>query len=121
MTRGTSLFVAYGNPKPGREDEYDQFYSGIHIPAALKVEGWAAVQRYRLNDVQHRWPADTSPFSRLAIYELAGDPDQAVRNLLAAREKDLVPTTEATQNALAYLWLPSGPRHTREHPDGEAD
>ena len=114
-----SLFVAYGNPKPGLEEEYDAFYSTVHIPAVMKVEGWAAVQRYQLNDLQHRSPASTSPFSRLAIYELA-DPDAAILSLLAARQTGAVPSSSATLNAAAYVWVPSGPRHTQAQPNGEA-
>jgi hypothetical protein len=44
---------------PSREDEYNEWYSTVHIPEILSIPGFAAARRYKAPDGSY-----------LAVYEL---------------------------------------------------
>jgi hypothetical protein len=66
-------FVVLTNPVPGREDEYNSWYTDQHMPDVLKVEGVAAAQRFKLAD-------DTAEatFRYCALYQIETDDAGAV-------------------------------------------
>jgi hypothetical protein len=41
-----SILVVYQNPKPGRCDSYDDWYTNIHIRDAMRLDGAIATQRF---------------------------------------------------------------------------
>jgi hypothetical protein len=65
------------NPLPGRDDEYNDWYSNRHLDEVLRVvDGCLAAQRFRVVDPEagaHRY---------YALYEFEADSAQAVRDAL---------------------------------------
>lgn len=63
--------IALTNAVPGREDEFNDWYTNIHLADVLKLPGVVAAQRFRMSDTQHR----PGPFeySYMAVYEIEID------------------------------------------------
>jgi hypothetical protein len=72
------LFV-FTNAKPGRDDEFNQWYDGIHAETVLGVDGFVGMQRFRFHSgLSGRYPCQ---WGYLAAYDVVGDPDVAGRLL----------------------------------------
>jgi hypothetical protein len=76
-----AILVVHTNPVDGREDEYNTWYDKQHLPDVLAVPGFVSATRYRLSDAQL---IPLAGFRYLAIYEIEGDPHDAMRALRAA-------------------------------------
>jgi hypothetical protein len=63
------------------EDEFNEWYDA-HVQEILRVDGWVAATRYRLEPVVNA--EDTGGYRFLSLYELDVPPDVAVANLAAA-------------------------------------
>ena len=63
----TSKFVVFTNPGPGREKEYNDWYTNVHLPEVLKIPGIVGAQRFRLSAAQN--PGTAAPHRYLAIYD----------------------------------------------------
>jgi len=70
MGHNIALIVA-NEPGPGREDEYNQWYTGTHIPMMFKFKGLKKVGRY------HRLGDDEESSQYLAVYEFDSQEDLA--------------------------------------------
>ena len=114
-----ALQLAYSNPKPGREQEYNDWYDDHHLPDVVGIPGYVSGQRYMLS--QYQRPHLPPPrHAYLTIYEIAGDLPQ----LFAAREEELksgrVNETKSDsvnpdyQGYTGYLWVPMAPPLTHE-------
>jgi hypothetical protein len=65
------LLVVLSDPAEGREDEYNEWYSGRHIEETLQTPGWTAARRFTLAEEQI---SDNVPAQRyLALFELSTD------------------------------------------------
>ncbi len=64
---------------PAREDEYNAWYSGQHIPEVLQIPGIVSARRYKLVGRKGQAPA------YLALYELDADDVRAPLRELGAR------------------------------------
>jgi hypothetical protein len=96
------LLLAFSNPADGREDEFNEWYDSTHLPDVLQVPGVTSGQRYELA------PNGRSPHRYLAVYELEGDPDTVVRELLGRMRSGQIAMSDAidpTAGSLA-VWLP---------------
>lgn len=67
------------NPVPGREEEYNRWYDGQHLPDVLSLDGFVAAQRFRLADSE---PAQDAPHRYLAVYEVEADSVEAAAKVL---------------------------------------
>lgn len=76
-----AILVVRSNPAPGREDEYNEWYDGEHVPQMLAVPGFVRARRY----VVHGTPDAPPEFRYLAIYEIEGPVDEALAALGAAK------------------------------------
>jgi len=77
-----SYMLALGNPMPGLEDEFNEWYTNVHIKEAITVDGFVSAQRFKLSDTQMR---DSQPYKYLAIYEIeSGREAEAIANLKKA-------------------------------------
>jgi hypothetical protein len=97
-------FVVHTNPVDGREDEYNDWYSGPHLADLRRVPGVVSARRFRLADAQIR---DTAGAHRyLAIYEVeTDDPQIFVREILARAGTELLATSSAlAPDSSAVLW-----------------
>jgi hypothetical protein len=74
--------VVETSARPGRDDDFNDWYDNRHIPDVLDVPGIVAAQRF----VLHGSFIGENPVNRyLALYELdTDDPDETLRALDAA-------------------------------------
>jgi hypothetical protein len=83
---GRFRFVVFTNPVAGREDEYNDWYSNTHLAEVVGVPGFAAVQRFRIENVGRIAPAH----DYLAIYEMTAEtPEAAAADLNTLMSADL--------------------------------
>jgi hypothetical protein len=78
MPKGIML-VQTRPSEPAREDEYNKWYSGTHIPEVCAVPGIIGARRYKLRGGDGEEP------TYLAIYELDADDLMAPVRELGAR------------------------------------
>ena len=84
MAKG--LMVVESSPAgPGREAEYNEWYSATHIPEITAVPGFVSARRFRVRDSNR---APSAKASYLAIYELEADDLGQPLAELAARSAD---------------------------------
>jgi hypothetical protein len=62
MSKYTMIVLT--RPVEGREDEYNDWYTNIHLPEVLGTEGFLAAQRFKLAG------GPDAPAPYLAIYEI---------------------------------------------------
>jgi hypothetical protein len=76
----TNLHLVFNRPPTGLgEDEFNE-WAKFHFDEILAVPGWASARRFRLEaDVQP--DGVPIPFGFMSLYELEGDPQEAVRQL----------------------------------------
>ena len=55
------------NPKPGQETTFNNWYTDVHLPEVLCIQGFLSAQRFILNEAQVQ-PDQTQSY--LAIYEI---------------------------------------------------
>jgi len=83
-------FVVFSDPMPGRETEYNDWYDTQHMPDVLKVPGFIAAQRFRL---QGDGPGGCR---YMAIYEIESDDIAAAMQELTSRAGTAaMPTSDA--------------------------
>ena len=61
-------FVVFTNPLAGRDEEFNAWYTGVHLDDVLAVPGINAAQRFKLAT-----PDDKAAGGYLAIYEIETD------------------------------------------------
>ena len=77
-----SYLLALGNPMPGLEDEFNDWYTNVHIKEAITVDGFLSAQRFMTSGTQMR---SDQPYKYLAIYEIeSGREAEAIENLKKA-------------------------------------
>jgi hypothetical protein len=113
---GKHLLVAFSNPVPGKEEEYNAWYGGPHIAEVLKIPGFLAAQRFRLSEQQME--GTSCPWCYLVIYEIdAESPGAALRELerrIGTEAMVLSPALDPDLKAWTYSALE--PRQLRVAP-----
>ncbi len=66
-------FLAFTNPTPGKEDEYNQWYEEHHLKDVLQCPGFVSARRFRLADTQFEFNTVQPPYRYLALYEIETD------------------------------------------------
>jgi hypothetical protein len=74
------ILLVLSNAADGRDDEFNDWYTDVHLHDVLAVDGFVAAQRFRLADAQLQ-PDRPAPHRYLAVYEI--DADDAARPLQA--------------------------------------
>lgn len=100
----SSLCIVQTNAVPGREAEFDDWYTEQHLADVLALPGFASAQRFRMSSVQRDAAAAAYPYRYLASYELSGDP-RAALDALAAAVADgmyLSPAMEGQRTTVVY-------------------
>jgi len=76
-------FLVFTRPVPGRDEEFNRWYTGTHLPDMLKIEGFILGQRFRILRIQ---PALSSPsWEYAAIYSIETDDIKGVMKSLNSR------------------------------------
>lgn len=96
------VYTIFSNAVPGKEDEYNRWYSEQHLDDVLRVPGFVAAQRFRL-----ALEDAAAPAQYLAIYELeTDDPHKTLAELHACAGTRAMPISPAldavTLKALLY-------------------
>lgn len=109
--------IALTNPLDGRDAEFNDWYTNVHLGDVLKLPGVVAAQRYQLNEVQHR----PGPFEwkYMAVYEIEiDDIGVTLAALKAASGTDAMPLSPAlSPERMVWIYRPITGRVER---DGEA-
>ena len=80
--KARTYMLVFTNPLPGKEDEFNHWYTNTHMPEILATDGFVAAQRFKLGDAQ-QMPGQEHKY--LAIYELDTDRSQeALENVAKA-------------------------------------
>lgn len=105
------VVVVLTEPAAGREDEYNEYYEGLHLDEVLATTGWKTAQRFKLSD-QQGMPC---PHPYLAFYEVEADDSKSVLETLNATRSQRV-QSDALNRKTAACWVFSeiGPEHTHD-------
>ncbi len=107
---GTYRYIVLTNPVEGREDEYNDWYSNIHLPDLVAIPGFTAAQRFKATDLGD----GTSPkFKYLAIYEVETDDIKATMDGMMARagtDKMVLSDALDVEGVYNVLYEPFGAR-----------
>jgi hypothetical protein len=96
------VLIVLTNPKEGREDEYNDWYTDDHLDDVLALEGIRAARRYKFTPGQI---SKEAPYRYLAIYEAEeGSAERAEAALLAAAGTDAMPISKAMSREQAVWW-----------------
>lgn len=104
-------FMALSNAKPGREDDYNAWFDGAHVPEVLAVEGFVSVQRLRLAAAQ-RTPGP-HPYRYAALYRIETADIEATLSALGRAIQNGTKTDAGDpQQRAIWVFEPLGPeRH----------
>jgi hypothetical protein len=84
-------YVVMSNPTPGKEEEYNRWYTDQHLPDVLAVPGFVAAQRFRVDD-----PNSKLPHRYLALYEIeTEDLSKAMADLNGRAGTPAMPLSDA--------------------------
>jgi hypothetical protein len=77
-------FVVFSNPTPHREDEYNTWYSEVHLPHVLAVPGFVSARRLKVADGSG---IDNTPLPGryMALYEMETDNPAGALNEMWSR------------------------------------
>ena len=77
-----TYYTVYSNPMPGREAEFNDWYTNVHLAEVLQIDGFVSAQRFQLAEPQ---VVNDQPYRYLAMYEIESDGiEQTIRNMMAA-------------------------------------
>jgi hypothetical protein len=98
--------IALTNPLEGRDDEFNDWYTNIHLADVLKLPGVTAAQRYRLADTQHR--PGSFEWSYMAVYEIeVADISETLAALKAASGTERMPLSPAlSPERMVWIYQP---------------
>lgn len=65
-----AIYVVLTNAAPGRDDDFNDWYSNIHARDTMRMRGGLAQQRFRLAEEQVQTFAQAFPAQYLALYEV---------------------------------------------------
>lgn len=102
--------VVLSNPVAGKEDEYNAWYTDIHIPDVVRCEGFTGGQRFKVGE------GFDAPHKYMAIYEMETDDPAAVIAGMTAKAGtpalSISPALDADGVAMT-LYKVISPHHTR--------
>ncbi len=74
-----TYFVVFSNPIEGKETEYNEWYSNIHLQEVVQIDGFISAQRFKLTEEQQ---IDNQSHQYMAIYEIENeDVGGTIKNL----------------------------------------
>lgn len=84
--------LVFSQPHPGREEEFDDWYTGRHLDDICALAGFTLAQRFALHSV----PMGTTLNRYLAIYDVeTDDPEGVIENMFAQRDTPAMPISPA--------------------------
>jgi hypothetical protein len=84
--------LVFSQPFPGKEDEFNEWYTGSHLDDICALPGFTTAQRFTLHSVS----IGTTLNPHLAIYEVeTDDSDWVIENMFAMRDTEAMPISPA--------------------------
>ncbi len=81
-----TYYVVYSNPAKGREEEYNDWYSNVHLQEVTSIEGFISAQRFELTKAQL---VEEQHYKYMAIYDIDNEDVQGTTDRLIAASADL--------------------------------
>lgn len=94
-------FLVFSNAVDGRDDEYNEWYDKVHLPEVLSVPGVRAGARYRVKARD----SETPEHRYLAVYDLEGDGEAVVREIMTRSGNGQFRMTDSIDGASAKVAL----------------
>lgn len=95
--------IALTNAKTGRDEEFNDWYTNIHLGDVLKLPGVTAAERFVLSDVQHR--PGPMPWKYMAVYEIdIEDIEVTLSALRSASGTEAMPLSPALEEE-RMVWI----------------
>jgi hypothetical protein len=101
-----SLYIVQSNPVANREDEFNDWYTRRHLPDMMTVPGFACAQLFAASPILRSSGMPPYRYSRLAIYQVTGDPRLAFDALARAKDAGMVTSPAIAADRAAYLFEP---------------
>lgn len=99
----THALVVLTNARPGRDDEFNDWYTNRHLQDVLALDGFVAAQRWELVDTS---PPQEATYRYLAIYEVPEDQlERAQKALAAASGTEVLPRSDAMADQRERWWF----------------
>jgi hypothetical protein len=102
-----NLMVVFTNPVAGREDEFNEWYDGVHIPEVSAAMGIETVGRYEAAPRPEDRPPP--PHRYMALYDLGDDPMGALTGLVEARP-NLTQSEALDEHRVSFVYRRRPPR-----------
>jgi hypothetical protein len=95
------LLIMLAECEPGKEAEFDDWYTNTHLAEIVRVPGFVSAQRFELSESD---PPQQGIQRHLAVYEIEGDV-AAAREALTADAPNRVDTVglDRSQSKAAYF------------------
>jgi hypothetical protein len=104
-----TLYLVQTEPVLGREVEFNDWYTNVHLPEVVAIPGIVAAQRFKVHSVQ-RVPDNPEPsFRYIALYEFEGDPGAAFEALNKAIANGMQ-LSESVGRSASHLFQPVSER-----------
>ena len=89
------ILLVMSNAAVGLDEEFNDWYTNVHLPDVLAVDGFVAAQRFRLADAQLR-PDQPQPHLYMAVYEIeAEDLNTPLQALLSGVMSGSIPLDQS--------------------------
>lgn len=95
------VFLAFSNPTDGREDDYNTWQDGEHVPHGLNNPGFVAATRYKLATAQFGPGEGRSQY--LTIWEIESDDIAATLAEATERQKTAIFTDALDVNSISTV------------------
>ena len=96
------MFVVLTNAVAGEDEAFNRWYTEVHLPDVLRVEGFTAAQRFRFRP---REGGRDSPYRYMALYEVeTEDLEAAQKRLKAIAGTDAMPWSPAFDREDVVGW-----------------
>jgi hypothetical protein len=87
------IFAVFTNAVEGREDDFNSWYSDIHLKEIVGLHGFRAAQRFVIDDPKSKG----APFKHLAMCEIDEGMSEAAKSCLNQAQADSVPQITDSQ------------------------
>jgi hypothetical protein len=77
-----TYYTVYSNSVPGKESEFNDWFTNVHLAEVLQIDGFISAQRFVLTEPQ---VVNDQPYRYMAMYEIDNDNiEQTIENLMVA-------------------------------------
>src|SRR5262245_16290102 len=111
----TFKWIALSTPVPGRELELEEWYDNRHIPDCLKLDGFVAAQRFRIDEQPKG--IDVPAWKVMVVYDIeTHDIETTLAQIPKVVRTPAMPITDAVDmsTALRVLGSTASPRFEKQ-------